>query len=114
MPHYADGTPANVGDFVKGKPYNTDHEIVGTLVQITEGTASCNCIVAFVEPSLVPAGIGEYLWVFNKLGLPVPAHIRRPKGGVIRNVPQVQPLEETLFLVPKTDYGEVRAFTKIA
>ena len=46
MPYYKDGTPAAVGDCVKGKPYNLDHEIIGTLVQITED----NCIVALAVP----------------------------------------------------------------
>lgn len=47
--HYKDGTPAAIGDQVKGKPYNTDHEIAGVMVSITPGSDSCNCKVAFLE-----------------------------------------------------------------
>jgi hypothetical protein len=109
MPHYKDGTPAEVGDFVKGKPYNTDHEVVGTLVQITEGTESCNCIVAFAEPRITPLPVQD----FYGAGLPVPTHLRRVVGGRIpHNGPQPQDYENVLVL-PKTDYGEVKAFTKI-
>jgi hypothetical protein len=32
MPHYADGTEAKIGDVVKGKGYNTKHEIIGKVV----------------------------------------------------------------------------------
>lgn len=108
MPHYADGTPANVGDFVKGKPYNTDHEIVGTLVQITEGTDSCNCIVAFAEPKVTNIALEQ----FYSAGLPVPAYLRRVVGGRIS--PNSTQECENVLIVPRTDYGEVRAFTKIA
>lgn len=47
--HYKDGTPAAIGDTVKGKPYNTPKEIVGIMVSITLGSESCNCKVAFLE-----------------------------------------------------------------
>lgn len=52
MPHYADGTAAQIGDKVIGKPYNTPQEVIGEVVQITPGTESCNLVVAFAE--LVP------------------------------------------------------------
>lgn len=47
MPHYKDGTAAKVGDVIKGKPYNTPHEVVGVVVGITPDSESCNLRVAF-------------------------------------------------------------------
>jgi hypothetical protein len=49
MLHYKDGTPAQVGDLVKGKPYDTHHEVVGEIVSITPSAEGCNCQIAFVE-----------------------------------------------------------------
>lgn len=51
MPHYKDGTRAQLGDLVKGKTYNTDHEIVGIVIQIFEAER-CNCEVAFAKPEI--------------------------------------------------------------
>lgn len=104
MPHYKDGTRAIVGDIVKGKPYNTDREVIGTVVQITEGAESCNCVVAFlqIEPTDLP------IEKFYPL-IPPPPHVRRVVGGYVRaNTPESQ--MESLLLVPKYDYGELRAF----
>ena len=109
MPHYKDGTPAEVGDFVKGKPYTTDHEIVGTLMQITEGTDVCNCIVAFAEPKVTEIPVQD----FYQAGLPVPSHVRRVVGGRIPVGSNGVGPCETILILPKTDYGEVKAFTKI-
>lgn len=50
MPHYKDGTAAEVGDLVVGKSYNLNgHTIVGTVLEIIPGAESCNVRVAFVE-----------------------------------------------------------------
>jgi hypothetical protein len=49
MPHYKDGTEAKVGDHVIGRPYNTDHDIAGTVVSISPAADSCNLQVEFVE-----------------------------------------------------------------
>ncbi len=47
--HYKDGQKAEIGDIVKGVPYNTGGKtVVGELIQVTPGSESCNCIVAFV------------------------------------------------------------------
>lgn len=68
--HYRNGTPALVGDIVRGKTYNKPHEVIGVLVYATETSESCNCRVAFASVSLYPvptpvapgtsAGIGHY------------------------------------------------------
>ena len=46
--HYKNGTHAKVGDQVVGKVYNTDGIVAGTLVSITPGVDSCNCLVRFI------------------------------------------------------------------
>ena len=48
MPHYKDGTEAKLLDVIKGKPYNTPHEVVGVVVGITPSAESCNLRVMFV------------------------------------------------------------------
>jgi hypothetical protein len=53
--HYKDGSEAKVGDLVKGTAYNTKNPdgsprvIVGTMLQITPGSETCNCVVSFAE-----------------------------------------------------------------
>lgn len=54
MPHYSDGTEAKVGDHVAGKLYNTDHEVAGTIISITPGADSCNCLVQYLEAVPLP------------------------------------------------------------
>ncbi len=60
MPHYADGTPAKIGDVVKGKGYNLKdadgalREIVGNVVGIIPDSGSCNIRVMTLEQQLVP------------------------------------------------------------
>jgi len=49
MPHYKDGTEARVGDHVIGKPYNTAHDVAGTVVSLTLGVTSCNLQVEYIE-----------------------------------------------------------------
>lgn len=54
MPHYREGTAARVHDIVRGKPFNTPHEITGVVVGIEPVEGSCNLQVAFagvVEPT---------------------------------------------------------------
>ena len=53
MPHYRDGTLAQIGDVVRGKGYNVRgpdgelKEIVGVIVDMMAATA-CNCKVAHI------------------------------------------------------------------
>lgn len=60
MPHYIDGTPAKVGDHVRGMLCNTKHEVAGTLVSISPGSEACNGQVAFIEarPMMPTEGVG--------------------------------------------------------
>lgn len=92
MPHYRDGTPAQVGDLVKGKPYNTPREIVGEIISVTPGSESCNCMVAFAE--ILPDG--------NPIPLgPLPAYVAQRSDG------------HKIVILAKTDYGETKAFEKV-
>ena len=50
MPHYRDGTEAQIGDLVVGTSYNRDgRTIVGQVTSITPGVESCNLRVAFIS-----------------------------------------------------------------
>jgi hypothetical protein len=91
MAHYKDGSPARVGDLVKGKPYNTHHEVVGEVVSIIPGTETCNCQVVFVE-RYQPEALSFY-------GRSV---------IVFRNA-----TGELIFFGLQVDYGETKAFEKI-
>lgn len=51
--HYKDGTEAQVGDYVKGVPYNTGGEVVvGRITHLTAGTDSCNLQLLYVEEQI--------------------------------------------------------------
>jgi hypothetical protein len=91
MPHYKDGSPAQVGDLVKGKPYNTPREVVGEIVSIIPGTESCNCQVAFVE-RVHPEARDFYVEALR---------LARSADG------------DLIFVTVKVDYGETKAFEKI-
>ncbi len=49
--HYRDGTPAQVHDIVKGKPYNTPHEVVGVVGSLNTKSenGSCGLYVLFAD-----------------------------------------------------------------
>lgn len=49
MPHYRDGTEAQLGDVARGKPYNTEHEVTGVVVGITPSSDTCNLRIAFAR-----------------------------------------------------------------
>jgi hypothetical protein len=49
--HYADGTPAELNDEVRGKPYNTPYEVDGFVSRLTAGAATCNLVVEFAKLS---------------------------------------------------------------
>ncbi|HEV8642154.1 MAG TPA: hypothetical protein VGV13_13725 [Methylomirabilota bacterium] len=54
MPHYRDGTEANVGDVVRGRGYNIGHEIIGKVLSITPGAETCNLSIACIAaPSVI-------------------------------------------------------------
>lgn len=89
MPHFRDGTPAAIGDKVKGKPYNTPHEVVGEIIHIIPNSDECNCTVAFAE-------------VLNVENAPYGAtgHVVSIDG-------------EQKIIVIRTDYGAIKDFQKI-
>jgi hypothetical protein len=49
--HYKDGTPANLGDVVRGKGYNVKYEIQGVVVNLNPGEETCNISVAHAVPA---------------------------------------------------------------
>lgn len=61
MPHYKDGTPAELGDVVRGKGYNLKdkdgelREIVGTIIDVLPGVSSCNVRLLVTELHELPA-----------------------------------------------------------
>jgi len=64
MPHYKDGTPAQVGDLVKGRGYNIKHEIIGKVVRVQRGAEHCNLEVACVaKESPVYTTSGEHAMI---------------------------------------------------
>lgn len=50
MPHDKYGRLVEVGDWVKGKPYNTRHRIVGVITFLNPEREACNAEVAFLTP----------------------------------------------------------------
>ena len=48
MPHYKDGTLAQRGDIVRGKPLCAPHEVIGQVITVTPGAETCNVTVAFI------------------------------------------------------------------
>jgi hypothetical protein len=49
IPRYADGGEARCGDVAKGRTYNCEHEVIGVVVSVTPGVASCELQVAFTS-----------------------------------------------------------------
>ena len=98
MPHYADGTPAEVGDLVRGKTYNYATEVVGTVIHISPGTEQCNCQVAFCDVRPAESLLAAY-------GGPIGAFVSSVSTG--EGVKQVA-------VVPRVDYGETKAFSLVS
>ena len=65
MPHYKDGTQAQVGDYVRGKPYNTPHEVAGTVVSITPNTGCCNMLVALIAKQVRCSGLTRGVMLYR-------------------------------------------------
>lgn len=51
--HYKDGTPAKLGDLVKGTGYNVKHEIQGVVTGL-KAEDSCNISIAHLVPIVFP------------------------------------------------------------
>lgn len=93
--HYKDGTEAKVGDLVKGTAYNTKNAdgtprvIVGILLQVTPGSDTCNCQIAFVEQE--EASIDNLSKHYSET-----PKLHRLNAGPV-------------FVTPKVDYSECKA-----
>jgi len=104
MPHYKDGTPAKVGDVVRGKGYNVKgpdgqlKEITGIVVHVQPGP-TCNLQVAFAEVSELPEG---FTW---------------PDGNLFRSHDglRIVSKEDGRYSVVRqqVEYGETAHFEKI-
>lgn len=93
MPHYKDGKEARVGDLVKGVTYNRKGAVlVGTVLSVSAGTESCNCMVAFCTLRPLPAAPESVAW------------------HDVSKHPTVFVSGGQTMLVPDYDYGETRAF----
>ena len=55
MAHYKDGTPAALGDTVRGRGYNLPYDVQGVVVGLTPGTGSCDIHLAVLTAGK-PAG----------------------------------------------------------
>ncbi len=44
--HYKDGSPAHLGDLVRGRGHNLPHDVQGIVVGLTPGTEACSIHVA--------------------------------------------------------------------
>jgi hypothetical protein len=49
MPHYKDGTPAAIGDIVKGKQYDSGPEVRGVVVGISPSSDTCNMRIGKID-----------------------------------------------------------------
>lgn len=109
MPHYTDGTPAQVGDLVEGISYNLQgRRIVGTLISVTPGTESCNCVVAFIKVEKlppIPEGFPSWTALADKLNVRIP----------VLYYTAVDSEGKTTAVIPSAqiDYGETKAFNLI-
>ena len=84
MPHYKDGTEATIGDQVFGKLYNTPGLRAGTIVSITPGVDSCNCMVEFVMVSADIANDSNGVFAAPQMA------IRAPSGGYVSHPQKTQ------------------------
>jgi hypothetical protein len=92
--HYKDGTPAKIGDLVRGIGYNVKHEIQGIVVGLKQAD-SCNITIAHVvsagkgHDGCIPIFDGE--WSQTSAFNPVVSFVRIER-----------------------EYGEAKSFEKIA
>lgn len=95
MPHYQDGTVAQVGDFVVGKGYNVkDAEgelatIAGTVIFINESTEACNIQVAYTK-------------VYDQ-----------PQSGPVDQIAGHKILPDQKISIPGVEYGQTDHFEKV-
>jgi hypothetical protein len=58
MPHDRNGKLVEVGDIVKGRGYNINHDIIGPVLGVTE-TESCNLTVGTVALKKLHPAVGQ-------------------------------------------------------
>lgn len=108
--HYKDGSEVKLGDLVRGKPYNTEHEVVGEVVGLVPGVDACNLRVAYMEIRRLKRNAA------GELVVPLAA-LERPRmslGGAeawagYQSTPE-HDLEPPVSIWPCVDYGGSRDF----
>lgn len=94
MPHYADGTPAKVGDVVVGQGYNVKCVIAGVVTHVRKG-ASCTLTVAYPECSM---DLNQVAGLPGRLVYTGEAEEEKPRVG---------------FVALREEYGDTKCFRKV-
>lgn len=108
MPHYRDGTPAQVGDQVKGTGYNVKDAdgkpkvIFGTVVGVTPGSTACNIQVAHVVA--LPCRVKDLSTLNGRLYHQVGVIGCGPEGGTD---------DKRCGAIVELEYGQCDAFEKV-
>lgn len=77
--HYQDGTPAQLGDIVRGQGYNLPHEIIGTVVGLIPGAISCNLRVTTTRVRRIQEDQGlQVVGLVYRDQPEAPAHVIEP------------------------------------
>lgn len=113
MPHYSDGTPARIGDKVRGVPYNNNgQEVVGIVAGLVPNTDACNLRVVFhrlVDPSKSSA---NHLYCYrHNYGEPPLFFETTFDYGAVKDFALLEPINRNIivdgeeFLVPRDAFG---------
>jgi hypothetical protein len=103
MPHYSDGTLAQVGDIVRGKGYNNKwnvstrdnwRELVGVVADVRSGD-SCTLSVAYIEATELPERLEQ--WQVSAYR----------ESTFVGSQPNVKALRVQI------EYGDTKGFSKI-
>jgi len=111
MPHYADGTPAKVGDQVFGQFFNTPGVRAGTIISITPGHEQCNAMIQFTEAVMCPEGgsidhtMFPRMAIRDDLGVPLQRVVRGEAHGASG---------PTYALFACADYCDTNKLTRLA
>jgi hypothetical protein len=108
--HYKDGQKAELGDLVKGRPYNTPREVVGEVLGLIPGVSACNLRVGFLEARrLERAPDGSMVLRAGQLERP-----RMALGGHDLWSGSASELEPPAACWTSVDYGSTAEFELIA
>lgn len=103
MPHYKDGSPAQVGDIVFGAGYNVKHPIVGQVLHVQQNSETCNLQVVHIEEISI-ADLNKTQVVYEA----------QRAGTLLFNKTTENGETVPVFFRPGIEYGETRAFSLLA